>query len=107
MAVCLCLGGWFEEYGMMLSVKGGFLYMEAVRLVCILWIVMSRKFIWLLDSGSAVNFMLGWSVLKSSCKFMMSVWRESNIIRMSSIYRKYAEMLCLSRSSVRCVSSSF
>jgi len=77
MAACLCWGGWFEVYGMMLSVKVGFLYMEVVHLVGVLWIVMSRKFIWLLDSGSAVNFMLGWSVLKSSCMFLMSVWWES------------------------------
>ena len=77
MAACLCWGGWFEVYGMMLSVKVGFLYMEVVHLVGVLWIVMSRKFIWLLDSGSAVNFILGWSVLKSSCMFFMSVWRES------------------------------
>ena len=58
MAACLCWGGWFEVYGMMLSVKVGFLYMEVVKLIVVLWIVMSRKFICLLDSGSAVKFML-------------------------------------------------
>ena len=83
---------------MMLSVKEGFLYMDNVHFAVFLWMVMSRNFIWLLDSGSAVNFMLGWSVLKSSCMFMMSVWRESKIIGMSSTYRKYAEMLFLLRS---------
>ena len=56
MAACLCCGGWFEEYGMMLSVKEGFLYMENVHFAVFLWMVMSRKFIWLLNSGSAVNF---------------------------------------------------
>ena len=77
MLVCLCWGGWFDVYGMMLSVNVGFLYMEVVHLVGVLWIVMSRKFIWLLVSVSAVNVMLGWSVLKSSCMFLMSEWRES------------------------------
>jgi hypothetical protein len=91
---------------MMLSIKEGFLYMENVHFAVLLWMVMSRKFIWLLDSGSAVSFMLGWSVLKSSCTFI-SVWRESKIIRMSSTYRKYAEMLFLLRSGLRCVSSRF
>lgn len=52
-------GGWFEEYGIMLSVKDGFLYMEVIHLVGVLRIVMSKKFIWLSDSGSAVNFMFG------------------------------------------------
>ena len=33
MVACLCWGGWFEEYGMMLSVKEGFLYMEVVQFV--------------------------------------------------------------------------
>ena len=61
MAACLCWGGWFEVYGMILSVKVGFLYTEVVHLVSVLWIVMSRKFMWLFDSGSAVNIMLGWS----------------------------------------------
>ena len=41
MAACLCRGGWFEEYGIMLSVKEGFLYMEVLHLVGVLWIVMS------------------------------------------------------------------
>ena len=77
MVACLCWGGWFEEYGIMLSVKEGFLYMEVVHLVGVLWTVMSRKFICLLDSGSAVNFMFGWSVLKSSCMLLMFVWQES------------------------------
>ena len=55
----LCWAGWFEEYGMIVSVKEGFLYMEIFQLVEILWIVTFRKFILLLDSVSAVNFMLG------------------------------------------------
>ena len=36
MPACLCWGGWFEEYGMMPSVKEGFLYMEVVHLVGVL-----------------------------------------------------------------------
>jgi len=51
---------------MIVSVKEGFLYMEIFHLVGVLWIVTSRKFILLLNSVSAVNFMLGWIVLKSS-----------------------------------------
>ena len=39
--------------------------------------VMSRKFNWLLDSSSAVKFMFGWSVLKSSCMSSMSMWQKS------------------------------
>ena len=31
MLACLCWGGWFDVYGMMLSVNVGFLYMELVR----------------------------------------------------------------------------
>jgi hypothetical protein len=46
-------------------------------LVGVLWIVMSRKFILLLDSVSAVNSMFGWIVLKSFCMLLMSVWLES------------------------------
>ena len=81
--------------------------MENVHFAVFLWMLMSIKFICLLDSGSAVNFMLGLSVLKSFCMFMMLVWWESKIIRMSSTYRKYAEMLFLLRSGLRCVSSRF
>ena len=73
---------------MMLSVKVGFLCMEVVHLVGVLWIVMSRKFVWLLDSGSAVNIMLGWSVLKSFCMFLMSVTgvvNYQNVIHISEV----------------------
>ena len=63
MAECLCWGGWFEEYGIMLSVKDGFLCMEVIHFVGVLRIVMSKKFIWASDSGSAVNFVFGWSIL--------------------------------------------
>ena len=77
MAACLCWGGWFEVNRTVLLVKVGFLYMEVVHLVGVLCIVKSRKFIGLLDSDSAVNIMLGWSEIKSSCMFLMSVWRES------------------------------
>ena len=36
-----------------------------------------QRSIWLSDSGSVVNFMFGWSVLKSFCMFLMSVWRDN------------------------------
>jgi len=39
MAVYLCWAGWFEEYGIMVSVKEGFLYMEIFQLVGVPWIV--------------------------------------------------------------------
>ena len=60
-----------------MSVKEGFLYMEIFQFVGVLWIVKSRKLIWLLDSVSAVNFMFGWIVLKSFCVLFISVWLES------------------------------
>ena len=69
--------GWFEEYGIIVSVKQGFLYMEILQLVGVLWMVTSRKLIWLLDSVSVVNFTFGWIVLKSFCMLFMSVWLES------------------------------
>ena len=42
MAAYLCWAGWFEDHGMTVSVKVGFLYMEVTQLVGVLWIVMSR-----------------------------------------------------------------
>ena len=42
MAAYLCWAGWLEEYGMTVSVKVDFLYMEDTQLVRVLWIVMSR-----------------------------------------------------------------
>jgi len=77
MAAYLSWAGWFEEYGITVSVKEGFLYMEIFQLVGVLWKVTSRKFSLLLVSVSAVNFMFGWSVLKSFCMLSMSLWLES------------------------------
>ena len=74
-AAYLWWAGWFEKYGII--VKEGFLYIEIFQLEGVLWMVMSRKLIWLLDSVSAVNFMFGWIVLKSFCMLFMSVWLES------------------------------
>jgi len=51
--------------------------MEIVQFVGVLWIVVSRKFISLSDSNSAVNFMFWWILLKSSCMQLMLVWTES------------------------------
>ena len=73
MTAYLCWARWFEEYGIMVSVKEGFPYMEIFHLEGVLWIVTSRKFSLLLVSVSAVSFMFGWSVLKSFCMLSMSV----------------------------------
>jgi len=62
---------------MIVSVNVGFLCMEITHLVGVQWIVMSKKFILLSDSISAVNFMFGWILLKSFCMLLMSVWWES------------------------------
>ena len=44
--VYLCLAGWFEVYGMIVSVNVGFLCMEITQLVGGgLWIVVCKKFI--------------------------------------------------------------
>ena len=51
--------------------------MEIFQLMEVLWMVTSRKLIWLLDSVSAVIFMFGWIALKSFCMLLMSVWLES------------------------------
>jgi len=42
-AAYLCWAGWFEVYGMIVSVNVGFLCMEITLLVGVLWIVMSKK----------------------------------------------------------------
>ena len=76
-AAYLCWAGWFEEYGMIVSVKVGFLCMEITQFVGVLWIVVSKKFILLSDSISAVNFMFWWMLLKSFCMSLMLVWWES------------------------------
>ena len=107
MAAYLCWAGWFEEYGIIVSVKVGFLYTEIFQLVGVMWIVMFRKFNLLLDSVSAVNFMFGWIVLKLFCLLLMSVWLQLYIIRISSTYWKYLTILCLFERSVRWVSSRF
>ena len=41
-AAYLCWAGWFEEWGMIVSVNVCFLCMEVTKLVGFLWIVMSR-----------------------------------------------------------------
>ena len=55
----LCWVGWLEIYGMTVSVNVGFLYTAILQLVWVLLIVMSRKFIWLFSSHSAVNSSFG------------------------------------------------
>ena len=76
MLACLCWGGWFDVWDDTVGecrfpIYGGCPFGGG------LWMVMSRKFIWLFDSVSAVNVILGWSILKSSCMFLMSEWRDS------------------------------
>jgi hypothetical protein len=44
--------------------------------VGVLWIVVSKKFILLSDSISAVNFMFWWILLKSFCMLLMLVFAE-------------------------------
>ena len=73
----LCWARWFEVYGMIVSVNVGTLCMEIAQLVGVLWSVMSKKFILLSDSVSAVNFMFGWILLKSFVMLLVSVWSES------------------------------
>jgi len=92
----LCWLGWLELYGMMVSVNVGFLYMANFQLVGVLWMVMSRKFIWLSVSCSAVNTSFGCILLKSSRVLWRSEWLESYMINMSSTYLKYPAILCLS-----------
>ena len=53
-AAYLCWAGWLEVYEMIVSMKVGFLCMQIVQFVGVLWIVVSRKFILLSDSISAV-----------------------------------------------------
>ena len=50
-----CWLGWLELYGMMVSVNVRFLYTENFQFVGVLWMVLSRKFIWLSVSCSAIN----------------------------------------------------
>ena len=51
--------GWLEIYGMIVSVNVGFLYTAILQSVWILLILMSRKFILLFSSHSAVNLSFG------------------------------------------------
>ena len=96
----LCWLEWLELYGMMVSINVGFLYMADFQLVGVLWMVMSRKFIWLFVSCSAVNFSFGCIVLKSSRMLWTSEWLVSYRINMLSTYLKYPTILCLSDRSV-------
>ena len=56
-AAYFCWAGWFEVYGMIVSVNVGFLCMEITQLVGVLWIVVSKNFILLSNSVSVVNLM--------------------------------------------------
>ena len=72
-AVYLYWAGWLEEYGMIISMKVGFVYTDVFQPAGVLWMVMSRYLNLLSVSVSAVNFRLGCIVLK----LWISVWLES------------------------------
>jgi len=57
---------------MIVSVNVGFLYTAIFHFVWVLMMVMSRKFIWLSTSHSAVNVCFGCVMLKSFSMFWMS-----------------------------------
>ena len=67
---------------MILSVKDGFLLWRLSNFE-VLQIVMSKKLIWLSDSGSAVNFMFGWSLLKSSYMFLIN-YQNIDLVKLCS-----------------------
>ena len=73
---------------MVVSVNMGFPYVAVSMFVVILCTEISRKFrVWSL-SASAVNCSFGFRLIKSSRIMCMLVWLESNISRMSSLYRQ-------------------
>jgi hypothetical protein len=63
-AAYLCYGGWFEVYGMIVSINVGFLKIKILT-YCALCMVVSRKLIVLLCSNSALNMRFGCRALKS------------------------------------------
>jgi hypothetical protein len=73
----LCCGGWFDVYGISVSVKVGFLNIEICMPGEVLWMVMSRKLSLLSCSSSSVNVRLGCMELKSLSMEFMSVCEES------------------------------
>jgi hypothetical protein len=64
MATALCSGGWHDELCMMWLVAVGFWYMLYSKAESVLWIVISRKLMWLLWSFSKVKWSFGWTLLK-------------------------------------------
>jgi hypothetical protein len=69
----LCCGGWFDVYGISVSVKVGFLNIEIFMPWGSLWMVMSRKLSLLSCSNSSVNIRLGCMELESLSMDSMSV----------------------------------
>jgi len=59
------------------SLKMGFLYMDVTQLVGVLWMVMSREFMLLLDSYLCSEFHVGVDCVQSMCMLLMSVWLGS------------------------------
>ena len=94
----LCWERCLEVYGMIVSVNVGILYRAILQFSGVLWMVTSRKLMWLFVSHSNVNLSLGSIVLKSVNMFWASVWLVSYMINMSSTYLKYFMILCLSDS---------
>jgi len=77
---CLCWVGWLEVYGMIVSVNLGFLSMVILQFVGVLWMVTSRKFIWLFVSHYNVNLSVGCIVLKSVNMFLTTHKTTSHTI---------------------------
>ena len=94
--------GWFEEYGMMISVKVGFLYMAILKVVGVLRMVTSRQFKAWFSPISAVNCKLRCSALKSLRMIWMQVLLESKIRKKSSTYLQQFIMPCLRTMCAKC-----
>jgi len=73
----LCRGGWFDVYGISVSVTVSFLNIEIFMSRESLWMVMSRKLSLMSCSNSSVNIRLGCMELKSLSMDSMSVCEES------------------------------
>jgi hypothetical protein len=70
LAAYLCWVGWLEVYGIMVSVKVGFLKMD----ICVLYLVLFIKFIMLFDSISVVKCRFGCVEFKTVKMDCILVW---------------------------------
>ena len=85
----LCWVGWLEVYGMIVSVNVGFLCTAVLQFVGVLWMVESRKFIWLFVSHCNVNLSVGCIVLKSVHTFLTTPRTTSHTIPVKHKIIKY------------------